>query len=76
MQLPIDARNAPFRGKYLDETRVLAPWFEFGRSANGRVDIADELGDVFTGVTPEHAELIIKARNDFLSVVHEALALK
>lgn len=76
MQVPIDARNAPFRAKYLDETRVLAPWFEFGRSANGRVDIADESGDIFTGVLPEHAELIIKARDEFLAIVHDALALK
>lgn len=75
MQLPINAANAPFREKYLDETRVLAPWFEFGRHPNGRVDIADESGDIFTGVLPEHAELIIKAREEFLRVIYEAMAL-
>lgn len=75
MQLPIDASKAPYREKYLDETRLLAPWFEFGRSAKG-VDVADENGDVFTGLSPEHAELLIKARNDFLAIVHDVLALK
>ena len=73
VQIPIDASKAPFRVKYLDETRLLAPWFEFGRSAAG-VDIADETGDIFTGVDPEHAELIIKARAEFLSVVEDCLA--
>lgn len=75
MQLPIDATKAPFRAKYLDETRVLSPWFEFGRHHNGRVDIADESGDIFTGVLPEHAELIIKAREEFLRVIYDAMAL-
>lgn len=76
MQLPIDARKAPFREKYLDETRVLAPWFEFGRHEDGTVDIADESGDVFVGVSPEHAELIIKARDEFLALILDALALR
>lgn len=75
MQLPIDATSGPFRQKYLDETRILAPWFIFGHSGFG-VDIADESGDVIIKIGDVQAKRLIEAREQFLAEVSDILALK
>lgn len=72
MDLPIDASKAPYRAKYLDETRLLAPWFEFGSSGAG-VDIADAFGDVIVRIAPDKAQRLIEARDHFLGEVAEIL---
>ena len=76
MQLPIDGRKAPYRGKYLDETAVIAPWFEFGTAPDGLVDVSDPSGDIFTGLSRGDAQRIIEARDAFLATVHDVLAMK
>lgn len=52
--------------------RRLRRWFIDGEH-NGRVDVADRDGDVLSGVTREHAETIIAARD---VVLNELLTLK
>lgn len=70
MQIPIDVRKAPFKPKYLDEeTYILNRWFVFGGREDGTVDISYTNGDIFIGVTPEKAERIIKARNEFCDAI-------
>ncbi len=75
MLLPIDARKAPFKPKYLDEeTRIMARWFEFGTHAEGTVDISDSFGDVIIATSTEKAWRIIKARNEFCNVLVRELS--
>lgn len=70
MQIPIDARKAPFKPKYLDEeTCVLNRWYIFGSREDGTVDIAHVYGDIFIGVAIEKAERIIKVRNTFCNAI-------
>ncbi len=75
MLLPIDARKAPFKPKYLDEeTRIMARWFEFGTRAEGTVDISDNFGDVIIATSPEKASRIIKARDEFCDILVRELS--
>lgn len=70
MILPIDARTAPIRPKYLEsETEVLRNWFIFGGRSDGTVDINDGQQDVIIGLKRESAEAIVKSRDEFLKVV-------
>ena len=77
MQLPIDARDAPFKPKYIeDETPMLSRWTVFGRDASGRVFlIGGNNGneDIFAGLLPEQADAMVEARNAFCDRVLEIL---
>ena len=76
MRLPIDARNAPFRDKYIDsETPVMCRWMVFGvHPLTGLVDIADSTGDdVFTMVDSAKADRIVALRNKFSADLLEIL---
>ena len=75
MILPIDARKAPFKPKYLDEeTQIMSRWFIFGTHAEGKVDIMDRFGDVIIAVSPEKASKLIKARNEFCDILVRELS--
>lgn len=71
MDLPIDARRAPFKEKYLDEeTPALTRWFDTGIDAKDRtffVGTKDE--DIFSGLTFDQANRIIRARERFVNAV-------
>ena len=41
-------------------------WREFGKSADGRIDIADPDGDVLCCVPPDAGEQILQARERFV----------
>lgn len=71
MDLPIDARNAPFRDKYLDEeTQLLSRWFIFGEDPIDRtLDLSDPFGDVFVGLTRDQADDLMTARKLFVESV-------
>lgn len=73
MDLPIDARDAPSRLKYVYETKLFALWFVFGSSADGTVDLSDGQDDVFVGVTQAQADALIDARDRFCNAVIEVL---
>jgi len=75
MLLPIDAHNAPFKPKYLDEeTRIMSRWFIFGTHADGNVDIMDNFGDVIIVISLEKASKLTKARNEFCDVLVRELS--
>ncbi len=71
MELPIDARRAPFKPKYLDEeTRMLNRWMIFGHDPDdGTLQISDANDDVFIGLTAEQAARIIIARDEFVQKI-------
>lgn len=70
MNLPINARDAPFREKYIDEeTAMLRRWFIFGSSSDGHVDLSDGTDDVFLNLRPEQADTIKRARHVFVDAV-------
>ena len=77
MQLPIDARNAPFKAKYIDEeTEMLSFWTPFGKEADGTIClIGGNSGnmDIFVGLTPEQAAAMVAARDIFCVRVLEIL---
>lgn len=74
MQLPINARKAPFKEKYIDEeTALLRRWFVFGSSAVGTVDIADRDSDVFVGLTLQQAVRIVELRKTFIDGILKVL---
>jgi hypothetical protein len=76
MQLPIDARQAPFRDKYLDEeTPMFSRWFVFGTHKFG-VDVANHDGDVFINLTPEQAVRLCSLRRVFVEGVLDVLNQK
>lgn len=70
--LPVDYSKAPWRPKYLtEETTILNYWIIFGKRENGNVDISDADQDIFVDVPRDIADEIIKARNEFCSVVEK-----
>jgi hypothetical protein len=71
MHLPIDARLAPFRTKYIDEeTPMLSRWFVYGIDvADGTFCINNGTDDVVVGLTKEQAETLIRARERFVDAV-------
>lgn len=74
VNLPIDARQAPFPDKYLDEeTLLFARWFFFGGETHLHgptyVDVAWKDGDVFVGLTFQQAEQLCLARDMFIDEV-------
>lgn len=71
MNLPIDARLAPFKEKYLDEeTPALARWFTMARdSRDGSYYVHAKDEDVFCGLSLDQAERIVRARNRFVNEV-------
>ena len=70
MRLPIDARMAPFKEKYLDEeTFLLARWFTMGTSLDGTVWLHSKDDDIFCGLTTEQATRLIKARQVFIDEI-------
>lgn len=74
MDLPIDARGALFKSKYLDEeTPLLARWRVFGHHDDGTVDIAAGADDVIIHIDPDTACRVIQARDAFLDAVLAAL---
>ena len=75
MMLPIDARNAPFKEKYIDqETPMLARWFVMGMDrADGTVWVMSADVDVLKGLTLEQAGRIVRAREAFVNEVLSTL---
>jgi hypothetical protein len=74
MQLPIDARKAPFKTKYLDEeTPMLARWMVTGTSDVGAYFVGDADLDVVVGLTDVKAAALIKARDQFVNAVLEVI---
>lgn len=73
MQLPIDARNAPFKPKYIDEeTPMLSFWTPFGKEADGTIClIGGNCGneDIFVGLRPEQAVAMVEVRRVFCESV-------
>lgn len=71
MKLPIDARMAPFKQKYIDEeTPMFALWFQFGMDAADETHhISDARDDIFIGLTKQQAETIVRARRIFVNAV-------
>jgi len=71
MDLPIDARRAPFKEKHLDEeTPALARWFDTGVDGNDRtlfVGSKDE--DFFVGLSIDQANRIVRARERFINEI-------
>lgn len=49
-------------------------WFIFGSSSDGRVDVADQNGDVAVNVTQEQAKAIIEARDVFIASVEKIVS--
>ena len=68
-QIPIDYRDRPWRAKYVDMEGLFAPWFEFGVSSDGTVDLASADGDVFLHVPRDVAERLLKARDAFCAAI-------
>jgi hypothetical protein len=74
MQLPIDARKAPFKEKYLDEeTPMFSRWFEFGSADDLTIHLDDGSGSVVIGLTLGQAEALQDARDKFVNSVLEVL---
>jgi hypothetical protein len=74
--IPLDARNAPFRMKYLtEETFLLNRWMIFGTYPDGSVCISDGQEDIMEWVPRDQAERIIAARDAFCGVIEEELGL-
>jgi hypothetical protein len=77
MQLPVDARDAPFKPKYIDEeTPMFSRWFEWGRRPDGTVDLQggnNGSDEIFVGLPPEKAIAIIAARDKFCDTLLEIL---
>lgn len=78
MELPIDARLAPFREKYLDEqTPLLAHWFIFGKDvADDTIQIVTAAAgndDVFVGLSAAQAQEIEIVRRDFVRKIVDIL---
>lgn len=71
MELPIDARRAPFKPKYIvEETSMFAHWFHFGNDPiDGTLQLMDATNDVIIGLTKEQAEAIIRERDNFCESV-------
>lgn len=76
MLLPIDARDAPFRDKYIDEeTPLFRLWFRFyNPDADGTVSLSDNTADnIFEGLAPQQAQRLIAARDVFVQTVLDIL---
>jgi hypothetical protein len=72
MQLPIDARNAPFKEKYIDEeTPMLSRWFEFGKGDLMGGNCGSD--EIFTNLRPEQVAAMVAARDTFCNRVLEIL---
>lgn len=72
MQLPIDARNAPFKPKYIDEeTPMLSFWFEFGKGCLVGGNCGNE--DIFVNLSEEQVVAMVAARHTFCTQVLEIL---
>lgn len=54
----------PMREKYVDEA-LGGPWHVFGVHQDGTVDVADASRDVFSGLPPEVAEMVVKVQEGF-----------
>lgn len=75
MDLPIDARRAPFKPKYIDEeTPMFARWFIFGRDVkDGTIHLCDGQDDIMIGLTQTQAIQIKLAREKFVDAVMTVL---
>lgn len=76
MQLPIDARNAPFKAKYIDEeTPMFARWMAFGGYAGmpGLTLVCSGDTDVVEYITLSKAKRLVAARDRFVDEVLEIL---
>ena len=60
------------REKYIDE-KVGGIWFIFGEHKDGKVDLANSDGDIFTHLTKEQADKIIEARVKFLKSLYSII---
>jgi hypothetical protein len=60
------------REKYIDEITG-GPWFVFGTSKDGAVDVSEANRDVFTNVSRDCANRLIEARDKFLAELYEIL---
>lgn len=71
MNLPIDARRAPFKEKYLDEeTPMLARWIQHGRDPrDGTYFVESSQADVFCGLSLDQANRIVRARERFVNQI-------
>lgn len=70
MNLPIDGRDGPFRPKYIeDETPMLRKWIVLGSYDDGTVCVTDGTDDIFIGLHPLQADIIVKLRNTFIDGV-------
>lgn len=72
MNLPIDARDAPFKQKYIDEeTDAFARWMQFGTDiTDDTAQVTDGQGnDVIIGLTREKARQLVAARKQFVDTV-------
>lgn len=71
MNLPIDAREAPFREKYLDEeTPLLARWIVFGSDRNdGTIHVSGPTDDVIVGLSMAQAMEICEVRKTFVDAI-------
>lgn len=74
MLLPIDARKAPFKAKYIDEeTPMLARWMTTS-STDGTYFVGDyQHNDVFSGLTHQQAVILEAARDVFVDLVLKVL---
>ena len=73
MQLPVDAREAPYRDKYItEETAVLRHWFVLGEDpSDGTVFVSDGTDDVLCGLSRQDADRIVAARDVLIEVIRE-----
>jgi len=72
VNLPIDARRAPFPDKYIDEeTALLCLWMIFGQNKGDGTYMVCQLNgdDIIVGLTFQQAEELIRARNVFVDDV-------
>jgi hypothetical protein len=71
MMLPIDARRAPFKPKYIeDETSMFNKWMQFGTDpGDGTHHVSDANNDVIVGLTNQQAIRLVEARRIFVDEV-------
>lgn len=75
MELPIDARRAPFKEKYIDfETPMLCHWIVLGTDVNdGTRFVTSPTDDMFVGLTESQAAQIVSLREAFVKGILDVL---
>jgi hypothetical protein len=71
MEIPIDARRAPFKPKYIeDETSLTNRWMLFGTDpSDGTHHVCDADEDIVVGLTNQQAIRLVEARRIFVNEV-------